>query len=341
MNNKDNLIEKFDYKFPKELIANKPPNVRDLAKLLVYDRESDKVSSTHFNKLEKFIKPGSVMVFNQTKVIQAKLTLKKHTGGLVEILYLGSKGPDWHILANRSLKIGDRLFFGKRCFRVMSKLEKGLLIHPEFRVENAMLYLEKYGQTPLPPYIKTKNKSAKSNYQTIFAKQLGSVAAPTASLHFTKRLLRSLKKHRVKICFITLHVNLGTFAPLTLDQIRLRKLHEETYEIPAKTIKILETAHRKNAPIIAVGTTVVRTLESAFNQKGLCDKPKGTTTLFINENTKIKMVNQLITNFHVPKSSLLMLVSAFVGREKLLSLYNIAIGKKYRLFSFGDGMFVK
>lgn len=204
--------------------------------------------------------------------------------------------------------------------------------------------LEKYGTTPIPPYIKHNNQTEnklRQEYQTVFAKEKGSVAAPTASLHFTNELLDRIRKAGHEIVFVTLHVNLGTFAKLTEEHVETLKLHEEYFEISKKAAETLNSARKNKKSIIPVGTTVTRTLESAVNSNGIIEKLSGTTDLFITEEYKLKFVNSVITNFHVPKSSLLMLISAFIGRKKLFELYEIAKKNNFRFFSFGDGMFIK
>ena len=342
----ENILKQYDYQFPEELIAQEPASPRDSAKLLVYERTTKKLSHSNFKHLPNFIEPGSLLILNQTKVIPARLEVTKPTGGKVQLLFTGTQGGSAIFLANKKLEPGLQLNFGenKYCFKVINKAESGYSLKPNFKLSDLESLLRRYGSTPLPPYIKhspLKGKKLAEQYQTVFAKKSGSVAAPTASLHLTKELLNELASKGIKIGYVTLHVNLGTFASLTADQLQSGKLHSEWYEIPKSTIKLIKQTQKSQKNIIAVGTTVVRTLESACDQSGKITKPTGTTSLFIREDYRLKIVNQLITNFHIPKSSLLMLVSAFVGRKKLLEIYKLAINKKYRLFSFGDGMLIK
>lgn len=339
-----NMLEKYDFTFPNKLIATEPAQPRDLAKLLVVGRKPKTIRESTFAHLADFLPTGTVLVFNQTKVIPARLMVTKSTGGKVELLYLKKIGQTVQMLANKKLTIGETLKLNQRhSFVVQGLADKGYLIKPSFTMDQLELILDKHGSTPLPPYIKNSklSESAKRReYQTVFAKLAGSVAAPTASLHFTKKLLSTLKKRGIGIEFVTLHVGLGTFASLTQDNIKHKKLHEEYYEIDQGVAKRLNQAKTAGRVIIPVGTTALRALESAVDNHGHLKKLQGVTDLFITERYHFKFVNGLITNFHVPKSSLLILVSALVGRQRLLSLYQFAISQNYRLFSFGDGMLI-
>lgn len=284
------------------------------------------------------------MVFNQTKVIPARIQVTKETGGKARLLYLENTAKGIKVMSDRKLNVGSKVFVNKRIFfTVERREEKYYFLKTEMNGEDVGRIFERYGTTPLPPYIKNSplsEKKLREKYQTIFAKHKGSVAAPTASLHFTKRLIHKLEAHGIAIKYITLHVNLGTFAPLTEEHVQKNALHKEYYEIDKETAKFLNDAKRAGRPIVAVGTTVLRTLESASNKESQIDSPIGTTDLFIRGEYKMKMVDGLITNFHVPQSSLLMLVSALIGREKTLTIYKKAIAKKFRLFSFGDGVLI-
>ena len=340
----EKTLAQYDFEFPKNLIANKPSSPRDEAKLLIYDLKSNEISHDKYKNLIQYLPKNSVLVFNQTKVVPARLLVKKDTGGKATLLYISHDDKIIKCLSDRRLNVGAKLFLNKLSFEISKQDQQFYFLKPSFPLSKTFSILEKYGETPLPPYIKNPKLSKakiKSEYQTVFAKTKGSVAAPTASLHFTKSLLAKIKKSGIKVCYVTLHVNLGTFATLTEKQLKQGKLHNEWYEIDNKTAQRLNSAKKQNKPIFAVGTTVVRTLESASDSKGCLSKLSGTTDLFIRTGYKFKFINRLITNFHVPKSSLLMLVSALVDREKLLALYNLAIKKRYRLFSFGDGMLIK
>lgn len=383
----EKLLDSYNYSFPPELIAQSPASPRDSAKLLIYTRAPKPIQTLRIKKdakdnpteiahdiyknILKYLPKDGVLVLNQTKVIPARLTVKKPTGGLARILYIEATGQHLKFLSDRKLELNTELTIvnGKEnraissnksktpksknlSFTVIKKHSQFYILKPAFDISNLYTILNKYGQTPLPPYIKNPKLTGKkllTEYNTVFAKTLGSVAAPTASLHFTKALLTKIKRSGMKIVYITLHVNLGTFAPLTEEQLQNKKLHTEFYEISKTSAKILNQAKQSGKQIIAVGTTVVRTLESACESKSTktitkpakLTKLTGNTNLFITEKSKLQFVDSIITNFHVPKSSLLMLVSAFTGRKQLLDLYKLAIQKKYRLFSFGDGMFIK
>jgi S-adenosylmethionine:tRNA ribosyltransferase-isomerase len=313
--------------------------------MLVYDRALKSVEFATFADLPKYLPPNAVVVLNQTKVVPARFEAKRKSGGKVELLYLSKVGKqEFTALADRQLKVGEELVFGLNyTLTVVDKLVKGFLFKASFPTSKLFSVLEEVGITPIPPYIKQsplKERQLRTEYQTVFAKTAGSVAAPTASLHFTKSLLGNLKKRGVAIEYVTLHVGLGTFAPLTEAQLQSGRLHEEWYEIDAATASRLRRYKKEGRPIIAVGTTVVRTLESAASKSSKLARLSGTTDLFIYPPYKPRFVTGLITNFHVPKSSLLMLVASFIGREKLLKLYKTAIAKKFRLFSFGDGMLI-
>ncbi len=341
----DQILKQYDYKFPKELIAQEPASPRESAKLLAYDRTTHEITHDTFTHITDHLPDNAVIVFNQTRVIPARLTLKKQTGGKAIILYLETLTGTIKVLSDRKLTIGEELKFNSTItFRIIKQEEQYYFLKPSFDIKKIYAILEKYGDVPIPPYIKhspLSKSELKNTYQTVFAKQKGSVAAPTASLHFSKRLLTKIKKRGITIAYVTLHVNLGTFATLREEQFETGKLHSEWYDIDARTQKLLNAAKKAKHPIVAVGTTVVRTLESASNARGQISKPKGTTNLFIRPGYVFKCVDQIITNFHVPKSSLMMLVAAFIGREQLLALYKTAINKQYRLFSFGDGMYLK
>lgn len=334
-----------DYSFPDSLIAKSPASPRDSAKLLVFMRATGELFFDTFRNLPKYLPQNAVLVFNETKVIPARLTLQKQTGGKVRVLYLATEGETIKVMADRRLALGSKIYLPKSeiYFSVEKHDEKYHFLRPSIPMTNIGEVFERFGETPIPPYIKhspLSEQALRTKYQSIFAKHKGSVAAPTASLHFTKRLFSKLKRHGVDTAFVTLHVNLGTFAPLTEEQLKKNRLHEEYFEIAAKAAQKLNTAKKAGRPIIAVGTTVVRTLESAAGPHGQLTKLTGTTDFFIREPYRFKFVDALITNFHVPKSSLLMLVSALTGEAKLLELYQRAITKKFRFFSFGDGMLI-
>lgn len=340
----ESLLKKYDYAAPEELIAQEPAVPRDSARLMIYDRKTDRVSFSRFANLADFLPKNAVLVFNKTKVLPARLVVKKPTGGRVKIIYLESEKGLIKVMADRKLDIGSALrLTPKIFFTVIRQDGKFYFLKPLFPVAKLFSVLEKYGITPIPPYIKHSSlteKDLRKKYQTVFAGERGSVAAPTASLHFTKKLLSSLKKSGIDSRFITLHVNLGTFAPLTEEHLKSGRLHSEYYEISEKDADFLNKAKKSGKPIIAVGTTAVRALESAASAGGKISATSGMTDIFIREGYRFKFVDSLITNFHVPKSSLLMLVASLIGRKKLFELYEEAIARKFKLFSFGDGMLI-
>ncbi len=337
-------LDRYDYVLSKERIAQRPAHPRDSAKLLVYDRKTAEVRDMLFRNIGDFLPSRSVLVLNETKVIPAKLMAKRSTGGHVSLLYLKREGEYLLVLANRRLRPGEELRLSQEeSLIVEGESGNAWLLKPSFRVSRIEDILESIGSAPLPPYIKRTPLSpeeVRQEYQSVFAKEPGSIAAPTASLHFTSALLDSLCAAGVRIARVTLHVHLGTFAPLSQRQWKEGKLHEEYYHMDEDVVKILEEAKKAHDPIIAVGTTVVRALESASDREGRIVRPSGTTDLFIREGYKFRLVEGLITNFHVPRSSLLMLVAAFMGEDELFSLYEHAIERQYRFFSFGDAMLI-
>lgn len=345
----ETLLGQYNYTLPESLIAKTPATPRDSARLLVWDQKTGKITEDSFLHLGDYIPKNALLVFNQTRVIPARLAAHKPTGGKVELLYLSHHGQTLTCLANKPLAVGTTvsIFYGRKKWEwqltVLGKKDGKYTLLSSLAGTKIPQAIKDCGITPLPPYMKDSplpEKERRKWYQTIFAKKGASVAAPTASLHFTQRLLQKLKKKGIGITYIQLDVGLGTFAPLTQEHITSGKLHEEYYFISPQAHALLTQAKKAGRPIIAVGTTVVRTLESAYKNP---NEPKlsGTTDLFIAPGFTFSMVDGLITNFHVPKSSLLMLVSALVGKGALFKLYRYAIAKKFRFFSFGDGMLVK
>lgn len=347
------LLASYDYSFPQELIAKEPVSPRDAARLLVYDRKNDKVRFDTFANLAEYLPKNSVIVFNKTKVIPAKLTLRRTTGGIVSALLISVQQDTITVFVSKGVRPGDKLIWqGGHSFSVIVGGLQESLLKTSFPMTQLKDLLEEYGETPLPPYLKyspLSEEQRRREYQTVYADESGSIAAPTAGLHFTEELIKKCAQpctqsgtgersgHDVR--YVTLHVHLGTFAPLTEEQWNTKKLHTEYYSIDPQTVASLNVAKAEGRPIIAVGTTTVRTLESA-SDRGSIVRPSGTTDLFLTEESPLHFTDHLITNFHVPRSSLLMLVSAFTGREKLLELYQKAIDERMRLFSFGDGMLI-
>lgn len=339
----EDTLALYDYTLPQELIANEPAHPRDSARMLVYDRKTDGISFDTFSHIYEYLPLNAVLVFNQTKVIPARMHLTKETGGVIEALYLGMERGFLRVMASGKIAESDTLVWKDGHFFTVERRDgKYALLQPSFPPGDFHTLLERYGETPLPPYIKDSplpESERRTEYQTVYAKTDGSVAAPTAGLHFTKELLQKISDHGCAVRYVTLHVNLGTFSPVTEEHLQQKKLHEEFYEIDEDTAAFLNTAKSDGRPIIAVGTTSVRTLESA-SSNGRIETLAGSTSIFITEDDTLTFVDGLITNFHVPRSSLLMLVSAFTGREKLLELYRRAINENCRFFSFGDGMLI-
>ena len=339
-------LNDYDFYLPENLIAQSPILKRDESRLLVLDKEKNTIEHRYFKNIIDYINPGDALVINNTKVIPARLLgTKEDTKAIIELLLLSNKGDNtWECLAKpaKRLKIDTIISFGKGELKakVISKSDEGIIL-VEFAYKGIFLeILDELGEMPLPPYIHEKLKE-KNRYQTVYAKNVGSVAAPTAGLHFTNDLLKKLRDRGVIICEITLHVGLGTFRPVTVENITEHKMHTEYFTIDKKTAKKLNKVRYNGNKIIAVGTTTVRTLESVFDKYNEFKSFSGYTDIFIYPGYKFKVIDALITNFHLPKSTLIMLVSALTGRENILSAYKEAIEQNYRFFSFGDAMLIK
>jgi len=344
--NKELLTSSYDYELPAHLIAQNPVQPRDHAKLLVYDRKSDTTTHTTFKNILDFLPSECEVFLNDTKVIKARIFGKKKTdehgqgGGKVELLFnKPTSAHEYLVMIRGKVQIGLELFFDNDLVATVTKFnEDGSRIvtfthkGKEIRFEELVQVLDGIGHIPLPPYMQREdNEQDETDYQTLFAKNAGAVAAPTASLHFTPELFEAFeKKHKTHK--VTLHVGAGTFKPVEVEEILEHPMHSEFFDIPKASAKVLES----NQPILAIGTTVTRTVEY-FTRTG---KTSGECDLFLNPSNKPQRVNYLLTNFHLPKSTLIMLVSAFVGREKTLELYHEAIGKEYRFFSYGDAMLI-
>lgn len=335
----------YNYAVPEELIAQSPAKPRDAARLLVYNRSEDSITLDTFRGLPRYLPSKSVLVFNQTRVIPARLWCTKATGGKVQVFYLGHDDRFLYALCDRALALGAQIRFdATHVFTVRDYRDCTYSFETSFPIQRVVEIFERHGTTPIPPYIKhspLSERSLRVQYQTVFAKQKGSVAAPTASLHFTPRLMKALQRAGHSVVFVTLHVGLGTFASVTDEQLASGRLHEEYFEIDATSARILMEAKQQRRTIIAVGTTVARTLESAADERGVLRRLQGTTDIFIRDSYTWKFVDSLITNFHVPRSSLMMLVATLVGRKRLLEIYDYAIRHWLRLFSFGDGMLIR
>lgn len=334
----------FDFELEEKKIAQSPAEPRDSAKLLTYSRETGEISHTRFKNIIDFLSENDVLVLNETKVIPARLYGKKReTGTPFEFLLLKRIGLDlWEVIMKpgRKLKIGQYVDFAPDfCARLEQKKEDGICVVKFFYDGVFEQKLDEYGVMPLPPYITGKLEN-KKQYQTVYANISGSAAAPTAGLHFTEKLLNKIREKGVQIIKITLHVGLGTFRPMKEENVEDHIMHSEFYRIDEKAADLINDAKKNGKRIIAVGTTSVRALESAADDNGnVCPKAEE-TDIFIYPGYKFKTVDAMITNFHLPKSTLLMLVCAFGGNEQILDLYNTAIDLDYRFFSFGDAMFI-
>ena len=337
----------FDFHLPEELIAQTPLEKRDASRLLIVNHETGQMEDTHFDAIIDQLNPGDALVMNDTRVLPARLHGEKpETGGHVELLLLKNiAGDDWEVLAKpaKRLKVGAAISFGdgRLTATVLEELEHGGRI-VRFHYQGIFLeVLESLGEMPLPPYIHEKLKD-RERYQTVYAKENGSAAAPTAGLHFTKELLAQIEAKGVKLVYLTLHVGLGTFRPVSVDNVDEHEMHSEFYTLSEEAANTLRQVKASGHRVVAVGTTSIRTLEtigSKFNGEIKADS--GWTNIFIKPGYDWKLVDAFSTNFHLPKSTLVMLVSAFAGRELVLSAYQHAIDEKYRFFSFGDAMFIK
>lgn len=333
----------FYYELPQELIAQTPAEPRDSSRLLVYDGATDEISHRVFRDICDYLKSGDVLVINNTKVLPARLYAHTEHGGLIEILLLKRLDKDrWEVLAKpgRKCAVGKKFFIGdKLSFTVVGVTDSGERI-VDFSYEGVFEnILEEVGSMPLPPYIKQK-LADKDRYQTVYAKTEGSAAAPTAGLHFTPELLNKIRGMGVEIVEVLLHVGLGTFRPVKEEIITDHKMHTEHFEVSPVAAEAINRAKAEGRRVIAVGTTSVRTLESAADRVGHITALSGDTSIFIYPPYEFKIVDALITNFHLPESTLIMLVSAFLGREKTLRMYKIAVEERYRFFSFGDATFI-
>ncbi len=334
----------FNFDLPQELIAQTPIERRDASRLLAVDKENGSVSHHCFSDIIDFLKPGDCLVLNDSRVIPARLFGERKTGGAVEVLLLKDLGHNrWEALTRpgRKTRIGEEVFFGNNKLKatVIDEIDDGKRI-VEFTYDGIFLeILEELGQMPLPPYIHERLENPE-RYQTVYSKNIGSAAAPTAGLHFTDELLCKIREKGIETAFVTLHVGLGTFRPVKADLIEDHIMHSEYYEISKESEHKILSAKASGNRVIAVGTTSCRTLESAFSSDGKIEKNSGNTSIFIYPGYKFKAVDALITNFHLPESTLIMLVSALAGRDNIMNAYNIAIEEKYRFFSFGDAMFI-
>ena len=341
------MLKKSDFNFdlPRELIAQDPLEDRSASRLLVLDKESGAVSHHVFREIEDFLRPGDCLVLNDTKVIPARLLGEKEgTGGHVEVLLLKRRQGDvWETLVKpgKKCKPGAKLTFGDGLLRaeVLETVEEGnRLVRFDYQGIFEEI-LDRLGEMPLPPYI-THKLADKSRYQTVYARYEGSAAAPTAGLHFTKELLDRIEKKNVQVVFVTLHVGLGTFRPVKEENVLDHHMHSEFYHVSEEAAAKINGTKAAGGRVICVGTTACRTLESAAGESGTVQPGSGNTEIFIYPGYRFKALDALITNFHLPESTLVMLVSAFAGREHVLDAYAEAVKERYRFFSFGDAMFI-
>ena len=337
----------FDFNLPEELIAQVPLKKRDSSRLLILDKNTKTMIDSHFDHIIDQLEPGDALVMNNTRVLPARLYGQKtDTKGHVELLLLkNTQGDQWEVLAKpaKRLKIGSKVVFGdgRLTATIVEELEHGGRI-VEFSYEGIFLeVLESLGEMPLPPYIHEK-LADRERYQTVYAKENGSAAAPTAGLHFTKELLEKIDEKGVKLVYLTLHVGLGTFRPVSVDNLEQHEMHSEFYSLNNEAAQILNHVKENGKRIVAVGTTSIRTLETIGNKfDGKLQADSGWTNIFIKPGYTFKIVDAFSTNFHLPKSTLVMLVSAFAGREFVLEAYKHAVNEQYRFFSFGDAMFIQ
>ena len=337
----------FDFDLPEELIAQTPLEKRDASRLLVVDKETGVFSDQHFDQIIDQLQPGDALVMNNTRVLPARLYgIKPETGGHVELLLLkNTQGDDWEVLAKpaKRLRVGAQISFGdgRLTATVVKELDHGGRI-VRFGYEGIFLeVLESLGEMPLPPYIHEK-LADRERYQTVYAKENGSAAAPTAGLHFTEELLEQIAAKGVKLVYLTLHVGLGTFRPVSVDSLDDHEMHSEFYSLSEEAAQTLRQVKANGGRVIAVGTTSIRTLETIGSKfQGQIQADSGWTNIFIKPGYDWKVVDAFSTNFHLPKSTLVMLVSAFAGRSLTLEAYEHAIAERYRFFSFGDAMFIK
>lgn len=342
-------VDEFDYQLPEDLIAQNPLEKRDSSRLMVVDRSTGTISHRTFSDIVEYVSPGDVLVLNYTRVIPARVMCRRKTGGRVEVLLLRDLGDDkWECLVRpgHKVRIGEVLYAGHSTEEspelvgtVLSRTEFGGRVIQWKYTSSWEEALARFGQIPLPPYIKTPLKEP-DRYQTVYARVPGSAAAPTAGLHFTVDLLDSIRAKGCNIVTITLNVGIGTFRPVREEIVEAHRMHEEFFTVSRDAALTINSSRQKGGKLMAVGTTVVRTLESAADESGMVRECQGSTDLFIYPGYRFKVVDALITNFHLPRSTLLMLVCAFGGRDLIMKAYAEAVARRYRFFSFGDAMLI-
>ena len=334
----------FNYELPKELIAQVPIEKRDTSRLLVLNRNTGKTEHKVFHDIIDYLNPGDTLVLNNTKVIPARIYgHRENKEESIETLLVKDYGNDtWEVLAKpgKKLKIGTTIIFSDRLkAEVIDILEEGERVIKFIYDGIFNELLDEVGIMPLPPYI-TEKLDDKDRYQTVYAKTRGSAAAPTAGLHFTEELLEKIKEKGINIVYVMLHVGIGTFRPVKVENVLEHKMHSEYYEVSEEAARVINETKKRGNKVICVGTTTCRTLESAANEDGTVRSEKRETDIFIYPGYKFKVVDNLITNFHLPESTLIMLVSALAGKDNIMSAYNQAVKEKYRFFSFGDAMYI-
>ena len=336
----------FNYNLPEELIAQTPLKKRDTSKLMVLDKKTGEIKHEIFSNIIEYLKEDDILVLNDTKVMPARIIgEKKDTKAVIELLLLKNiENDNWECLSKpaKRIKIGSTITFGNDMLTAtcIGIGEEGIRIM-KFEYQGIFYeILDKLGSMPLPPYIKEKLED-KDRYQTVYAKKIGSSAAPTAGLHFTKELLSQIESKGIKICYVTLHVGLGTFRPVNVEDVKTHKMHSEFYSMSKDVAKILNEAKKEGKRIVSVGTTSTRTLETIMTKHNEFKETSGWTDIFIYPGYEFKAIDAQITNFHLPKSTLIMLVSAFATKEIILKAYNEAVKEQYRFFSFGDSMLIK
>ena len=334
----------FYYELPEELIAQTPIEKRDSSRLMVLNKEKQTIEHKVFSDIIEYLKEGDCLVINNTKVIPARLYGKKETGANIEFLLLNRiEGDTWEVMVRpgRKLQIGTKVIFGDGILEaeILEMIEGGNR-KVQFKYKGIFNeILDQIGMMPLPPYIKERLEK-KERYQTVYAKYEGSAAAPTAGLHFTEELLKKIEEKGVNIAKVTLHVGIGTFRPVKVENIEDHKMHSEHFYIKQEDVEKINNAKKAGKRIISVGTTSCRVLETVADENGMLKETEGDTSIFIYPGYKFKCIDALITNFHLPESTLIMLVSTFAGREYIMNAYNEAVKEKYRFFSFGDAMFI-
>ncbi|MGL5646515.1 MAG: tRNA preQ1(34) S-adenosylmethionine ribosyltransferase-isomerase QueA [Clostridium sp.] len=339
-------VSDFDFNLPEELIAQHPLKERDSSRLMVLDKKTGEIEHKRFSDIIDYLNEGDTLILNNTRVMPARLIgQKEETGGKIEFLLLKRlEGDKWECLAKpgKTARVGRKFTFGdgKLKCEVIEVLETGNRVI-EFSYDGIFEeVLDSLGEMPLPPYIHERLDD-KERYQTVYSKEKGSAAAPTAGLHFTEELLEKIKEKGINIGYLTLHVGLGTFRPVQVDDINNHVMHSEFYQVSAETADLINKTKENGGRVISVGTTSTRTLETVADENGKIKESSGWTDIFIYPGYKFKVVDNLITNFHLPESTLIMLVASLAGQENVLNAYNVAVKEKYRFFSFGDAMFIK